>query len=297
MTITQFKYFISIVNSGSFSQAAWENNITQSAISKQISSLEDEIGIKLFDRCKRYPVLTPVGEAFLSHAIEIVSECEQMLCNIQPFIEKQQHHINVSMLCLATHYEAWPPLVDFQAAYPDLEVNIRKLRVTDICATIDSDKCTFGILYDQGLESRRYITMPLASDRLALAVSKDHELAARETVSLSDLKNVPFVFTGEGTQMRQIGLAACKSAGFCPNIAHVSTYPEPVLSLVKIHNAGLLFLEKALRYYAMDRIKIIMLEEDFRHQLVLIRSPKHILTTAEKKFISYIKKHPYFQNK
>jgi LysR family transcriptional regulator, transcription activator of glutamate synthase operon len=68
MELKQVEYFLTIVDTGSFSTAADELYISQSSLSKQIMSLEKELGFQLFDRSKRKIVLTPAGEALLAFA-------------------------------------------------------------------------------------------------------------------------------------------------------------------------------------------------------------------------------------
>ena len=68
MEIRQIQYFLSIVDTGSFSAAADEHYISQSSLSKMIIALEKELTVTLFDRSKRKVSLTEAGEAFLRHA-------------------------------------------------------------------------------------------------------------------------------------------------------------------------------------------------------------------------------------
>ena len=68
MELKQIRYFLAIVEVGSFSVAADELYISQSSLSKQISALEKELGVRLFDRSKRQIALTAAGEACLKHA-------------------------------------------------------------------------------------------------------------------------------------------------------------------------------------------------------------------------------------
>ena len=68
MEIRQVEYFLSIVKTGSFSEAADEHFISQSSLSKNIIALEKELGVSLFDRSKRKVFLTDAGEVFLEHA-------------------------------------------------------------------------------------------------------------------------------------------------------------------------------------------------------------------------------------
>ena len=76
MLLKQMKYFITIVDCHSFTEAAEQCFISQSAISQQIKSLEKELGIRLFERNKRHFSLTPAGEYFYRHGKVILDEIE-----------------------------------------------------------------------------------------------------------------------------------------------------------------------------------------------------------------------------
>lgn len=76
MLLKQMKYFITVVDCHSFTEAAEQCFISQSAISQQIKSLEKELGIRLFERNKRHFSLTPAGEYFYRHGKVILDEIE-----------------------------------------------------------------------------------------------------------------------------------------------------------------------------------------------------------------------------
>ena len=99
MLLKQMKYFITVVDCHSFTEAAEQCFISQSAISQQIKSLEKELGIRLFERNKRQLSLTPAGEYFYRHRKVILDEIEELktlvrvnfiklLLNLIVFIQK-----------------------------------------------------------------------------------------------------------------------------------------------------------------------------------------------------------------
>ena len=82
MEIRQIQYFLSIVETGSFSAAADEQFISQSSLSKKIIALEKEFGVSLFDRSKRKVFLTEAGETFLEHARKINLAYQAMVVDL-----------------------------------------------------------------------------------------------------------------------------------------------------------------------------------------------------------------------
>ena len=76
--LRQIKYFQSVVHNNSFSEAAEECHISQSAISQQIKSLESELGVHLLERKNRKFTLTPAGEHFYKKSLILVADYEQL---------------------------------------------------------------------------------------------------------------------------------------------------------------------------------------------------------------------------
>ena len=76
MLLKQMKYFMSVVDNHSFTEAAEQCYISQSAISQQIKSLENEFGVHLIKRNNRQFSLTPAGEYFYRHGRELIDEIE-----------------------------------------------------------------------------------------------------------------------------------------------------------------------------------------------------------------------------
>lgn len=292
MTVQQMEYFISIVDTGSFSQASVIQNTTQSSVSKQISALEDELGVQLFNRTRRKIKLTPAGEAFAAYARKNIKAYYNMKNDMLSYADRRESSITVGMHCLATHYDTWQSLMDFHALYPQFMFKIKKLPTWDIIEALKTHECNFGILYDGDMDTSKYNTLPLVSDHLVLAVPEHHHLSNHQVIGLEELCNEKLAFTADRTQMQHIAIKACRKVGFEPKIDCIESFPEPLLALMKIRGAGVLFPEKALNYYALEGIKVIHLKEEYPVNLVLIRPIHSKLTVAEKSFINYLRQHP-----
>lgn len=76
MSLAQIRYFVAVADEGNVSRAAAELRVAQPPVSRQIKSLEDELGTRLFTRTPRGMALLPAGEAFLAHARKILAEVD-----------------------------------------------------------------------------------------------------------------------------------------------------------------------------------------------------------------------------
>lgn len=76
MSLAQFRYFIAVADEGHVGRAAQRLHISQPPLSRQIRSLEDELGTPLFERTPRGVRLLPEGEVFLAHARRVLAEVD-----------------------------------------------------------------------------------------------------------------------------------------------------------------------------------------------------------------------------
>ena len=103
MDIRQIQYFLSIVETGSFSAAADEHFISQSSLSKIIIALEKELQVSLFDRSKRKVFLTEAGDAFLKHASKLDAAYKDMVVELDGY-KSETDSFSVAAIPVLTQY-------------------------------------------------------------------------------------------------------------------------------------------------------------------------------------------------
>ncbi len=103
--LKQLKYFQSVVRLNSFSEAAEENFISQSAISQQVQALERELGFRLLDRKNRSFTLTPAGEFFYQKSLILTADYERMCSEAAKIAKGNQTRLRIGYLCCYTGSE------------------------------------------------------------------------------------------------------------------------------------------------------------------------------------------------
>ena len=103
--LQQLKYFQSVVRLNSFSEAAEENFISQSAISQQVQALERELGFRLLDRKNRSFTLTPAGEFFYQKSLILTADYERMCSEAAKIAKGNQTRLRIGYLCCYTGSE------------------------------------------------------------------------------------------------------------------------------------------------------------------------------------------------
>lgn len=124
--LRQMKYFVTIVEKVSFTKAAEDMFISQSAISQQMQILEKKLDTQLFIRKKRSFILTPAGEYFYTQAKIILSECDEICKKVRNIgkEEIQEAKLRVGYLSNYSGQELFHAVAEFSATYPDILIDI-----------------------------------------------------------------------------------------------------------------------------------------------------------------------------
>lgn len=290
MDIANLTAFIAVAETNSFSKAAAQLYLTQPAISKRISSLEQILNIKLFDRIGRTVQLTEAGQALLPHAYHIlleVNDASRKISNLQKEVAGQltiatSHHIGLHRL---------PPILrTFTKTYPQVNLDIHFL---------DSEKAYDDVL--QGRVELAIITLapetplPLKAttiwtDYLDFVCSYDNPLSQYPQTSLATLTEFPAIFPGVGTFTNDIIEHCFISEKLKPLVTMRTNYMETIKMLVSIG-----FAWSILPRTMLDQtlIKLDISNITLKRQLGYIYHTDRTLSKATIKFINLLNQYIY----
>ncbi len=234
MDIAALKAFIAVADSGSFSLAAEQLFLTQPAISKRVSALENELEARLFDRIGRGVSLTEAGQALLPRARNILLDLEdsvRALSNLSGEVHGTlrfgtSHHIGLHRLP--------PVLKGFVQAYPDVRLDIRFMDSEEACLAVEHGELELAIVTLPPSPAEALRTEIVWNDPLAIVVAHDHPLADIRHPSLQDLASHPVILPATGTYTRQIAEAAFREVDLRLDIALSTNYLETIHMLVSV---------------------------------------------------------------
>lgn len=200
MTILQLKYVIAIANSSSMREAASKLFVSQPALSATIRELEEEVGIKIFDRNNKGISLTEQGSEFLSYAKQAVSQYELIE---ERYIEKdgEKRHFSVSMQHYVFAVHAFVNTIKKCDAGKYI-YSVHETRTDEVLTNVRDLKSEIGVLaYSKSNENimkklfREYQLefSPLMVRETFAYVWKEHPLAHKTEISLKELKEYPCV--------------------------------------------------------------------------------------------------------
>ena len=234
MDIAALKAFIAVADSGSFSLAAEQLFLTQPAISKRVSALENELEALLFDRIGRGVSLTEAVQAQLTRARNILLDLEdsvRALSNLSGEVHGTlrfgtSHHIGLHRLP--------PVLKEFVHVYPEVRLDIRFMDSEEACLAVEHGELELAIVTLPPSPANVLQTEKVWDDPLAIMVARDHPLAHKRRPSLRDLASHPVILPATGTYTRQIAEAAFKDVDLHLDIALSTNYLETIHMLVSV---------------------------------------------------------------
>ncbi len=192
MHIETLKVFCDVVETGSFSVAASQNFITQSAVSQQLRALETKYHCKLLERSRGGAKPTPQGTILYKASREIIDKYRDVESELQHSCDVVGGHLRVAIVYSVGLHELPAYLKEYLRSYPDVNVHVEYSRPNKIYENVIAQQIDLGIVaYPQ--KHPQIVTIAIREDHLVLACPPDHHLADTKKVSVSQLKGEPFV--------------------------------------------------------------------------------------------------------
>lgn len=210
-SLEQLKALLAAAETGSFSAAARKLGKAQSVVSTAIANLEIDLGLELFDRGGRYPVLTEAGARISQEADILLAQSERL----QAIAGELATGIE-SRLTLAIDDDSHLPwlgslLEEFATRYPTVELELLFPLMEDLTELLKSGRAQLGISYQKEQPERELVTRSLGAVSMPLVVSPDHPLAHRAPLREIDLQGArQLMVTGrrEGTERHRFRLSS-----------------------------------------------------------------------------------------
>lgn len=198
--LKQLKYFQSVVRLNSFSEAAEENYISQSAISQQIQALERELGFKLLERRNRSFRLTPAGEYFYHKSLLLTADYEQMCSEAAKISKGDQAALRIGYLRCYSGSEFHQALALFSEKYPEVAVSVEYGNHEELYAMLRSGQADLILNDQRRVFSDEYVNLLLTTSTSYIEVSAHSTLAQLKKVTPGELKSFPCILVASPSQ-------------------------------------------------------------------------------------------------
>lgn len=235
MELRHLRYFEAVARHSHVTRAAAELHIAQPALSKQISQLERELGITLFDRVGRSLRLTEAGEALLPYARAILAQVEEARAAMAERVGLKAGRVSIGAPPTVGAHLLPPLLAAFHQRYPGITLRLHEAGIQSLLDLLEAGLTDLAIVALPVSDELLTVT-PLLNEPLVLIVSTSHPLAGRSDVTMAELRNERWILSPASYELREATLKACRDAGFTPQTVMEGGETE---TLVRFVAAGL----------------------------------------------------------
>lgn len=278
--------FITLAEKCNYQEAASALVMSQSALSKHISKLENELGIQLFDRAKRGITLSPCGELFLGYAAQMCALEDESTQALQELHARNSSKLSIGFMRLHGSYGLMETLHDFNTLHPDIEITMIEKTGAQLKTLLAAKKCDF-IFGAENSDNRAFRTTPYKTDRLAVVVPADHPMAGKSAVTLEELAGEKFVGARMNYEMRLFN-ALCSEHDFHPNYIASISNAATVLRLVALGYGVSVMSRQVALSCGNPNVAIVALKPEVSFNVCMLSAWENKFTPAAKLFFDFI---------
>ncbi|MFT8321661.1 MAG: LysR family transcriptional regulator [Bacillus sp. (in: firmicutes)] len=275
MELRQLKYFIEVAEREHVSEAAEHLHVAQSAISRQIANLEDELGVHLFEREGRNVKLTSIGKIFLTHTLAIIKAVDLAIEQVDAYLDPNKGSIKIGFpTSLASHL--LPTVLSaFKEKHPQIAFQLRQGSYSFLIEAVKNRDIDLAFLGPVPTDDFNIKGNILFTEQIHALIPSNHILAERHSLRLRDLRNDPFVLFPKGYILQKIAYDACKQEGFLPTIDSEGEDLDAIKGLVSA-GMGVTLLPESTFYDTVPKFTVkIPIENPVINRTVGVIIPKN----------------------
>lgn len=294
MNIATLEYFISAAEASSFTQAAKQHFVAQTAISQQIAKLEQELSVKLFERTKNRVELTEAGRCFYEDIVIVLEKYKLAKQKVQKFHEANQKVITIGY---KERYELQlltKVIHDYQRMHPNVEFIIREADQEKLIDDVKQGVCDFFVNISCAFSEKDFEVLEsyhIYKGDMLLAVSIEHPFAEAKRIEGKELGNERFIVLK--SKQRESGLSElkkhCNQDGYEPQIMEFVENIGTQLMKVEL-NQGVAFVQDLMPNPQPDRIRYLSLHNSYHQYEVALVWNRENKEEHVKQFIRFIKR-------
>lgn len=209
-------------------------SMTPSAVSQQLSTLSEQVGVALLEAHGRRVRLTDAAHVLLRHTDVVLAQLERAEAELNGFVRGEAGRVRVGSFATAIPALVVPALDGLRRSHPNLRTRVHQAEADEVYELLAAGEIDIGLslaAQTPGDQDGRYERGELLADPLDVAVPAGHRLATAPAPFLRDLAEEPWIYGACGP-WRDITVAACAQAGFVPEQGHVASDWRAILDLV-----------------------------------------------------------------
>lgn len=283
-----YRYFLAVADSGSLGEASKILHLATSAISRQISILEESVGAQLFERRPRGMVLTPAGEVLARHAKRVKLEEEALLSSIRSTSYPTAQLIRVVSTEGISRFFLPRTMTEFSMPPGQTQFILTVTTPLDCTNKIANGDADIGLTFSTAPSKSVKIEYTHRSPICAI-VRQGHPLADFKELALSQLQPYPLAITQEGTTQRQLFDLVCQMEGLTFKEALLCNYSGAIQEFVRCSDAVALgsFISHGTgsgTHNALATVKLVD-QQLSQRDIQIITMPNRVLPPHAKQYI------------
>lgn len=260
--IRQLWMFLAVAEEQNFGRAAARLAMSQPPLTEQIKVLEHSLGVQLFERSRRGTRLSPAGAAILPAVRQFARQVEQLERVVREVAAGQTGVLQVGAITSAMLDTVPALLQHLRERHPGLTVFVREIDSADAIPELESGALDLAFVRLDGEVADGIATLPLAEDRLAVALPREHPLAAAARVRLKALAGEPLVMSSRQVSPVYFDMlvGVCRAHGFAPRVLHEVRSVTSQIAYVSC-GQGVALVPAGMRRLAPDNVVVRPLHE------------------------------------
>ncbi|MET0493934.1 MAG: LysR family transcriptional regulator [Actinoplanes sp.] len=233
--LQQLRYFLAVVETRHFTQAADSLGVAQPTLSKQIHTLEETLGAPLFERNRGDVALTAAGDTLLPHARRMIADADAARDAVQEIVGLRRGRVRVGATPSLCSSLVPTVLRRFRTEHPEIELHVNEGSSQDLIADLLARDLDLALIVqpEQGVDPALHAAPVLRESLVVASVAAGPPPTISRQLDLIELRDAPMVMFRPGYDLRDVTLEACRKAGFTPRFAVEGGEMDAVLAFVE----------------------------------------------------------------
>lgn len=258
--LRHLQYFNAVADELNYRKAAERLYISQPGLSRQISQMEEILGVKLFERTKRKVELTKAGKFLKAETTFLYNYLDRTFQELKRIDTGEQGEIMVGFIGSAMQQVIPELMVKINEQLPEIKVSLEEMSNGLQAAAIERNEMDFGFVRLSSVPSGFHMH-PVLEDTFSIVLPKSHPLEPSSFKNVRQLADEHFIlFSSDYSPLYyEMIISICEDQGFTPHISHKSVHAQTIFKLVE-RGLGVAIIPSALQYGFDLNVKFIELK-------------------------------------
>jgi DNA-binding transcriptional LysR family regulator len=234
VNLEQLRSFVTVAHRGNFTRAAEQLHLAQPSLSRQIATLEQDLGTELFHRSRGGSTLTAAGETLLPLARRMLADAESVRRELDELAGLRRGRVRLGAtptLCISLVAEV---LSAFHSAYPAIELHITEQGSRRLLDDLAGGELDLALITTSGASADRFTVTPLLVEELVVISSRTSApITDGDSIRIDEVARLPQVVFSSAYDLRTTTDAAFQSAGLTPQVIVEGAEMDAVLRFVE----------------------------------------------------------------